>query len=118
ARMLAGRACRGPRDPRVRRHAAPERYDLAAVPPGDLAEHAQTVDVRREHGDDHGLRSAGDDGLERLADALFAAGRAEGVDVRRVAEEEVDAFSPELAEAFHVEQLAVGRGVVELEVAG
>src|ERR1019366_4244859 len=70
-----------------------------------------------EHGDHDGLVGARDDGLERFADALFAARRPGRVDVRRIAEQEVDALARELSEALHVEHFAVGRRVVELEVA-
>ena len=52
-----------------------------------------------------------------VADVALAAGRALGVDVRRVAHEERDARVAELVEALDVEGLAVGRRVVELEVA-
>ena len=117
ARVLSRRAGRRLRDARVRRDAPAEGDDLAPVTTRDLAEHLEPVHVRGEHRDDDRLPRAGDDRLERAPHALFAARRPARVDVRRVAEEEVDALARELLEARHVERLAVGRRLVELEVA-
>ncbi len=104
-------------DARVRPYAPPEGDDLAPVALRDLAEHSQPMDVRREDADDDRLLRARDDRVERLTDARFAPRRPDGVDVRRVAEQEPDALARELLEARDIEALAVGRRLVELEVA-
>ena len=101
----------------MRADAAPEEHDLATGAPRDVAEEPQAMDVRREHRDDDGAGRAFDERLEHGADVDLVAGRALGVDVRRVAHEQRDARVAELAEALGVEVLAVGRRLVELEVA-
>ena len=113
-RQVAGR----PRDARVRADAATEQHDLAAGAARDVAEQAEAMDVRGEHRDHDRAGGALDERLEHGADVDLVAGRALGVDVRRVAHEERDAGVAELAQALGVEVLAVGRVVVELEVAG
>ena len=106
------------RDPRVRRHAAPEGDDLAPVPARDLAEHPQAMHVRREHRDDDRLRRAGDDAPRaRSPTPSSLPVWPVGVDVRRVAEQESHPLAPSSSKRGDVERLAVGRGVVELEIA-
>ena len=73
--------------------------------------------VRREQRDDDAGFGPLDDGVEGSPDAFLAARRAARIDVGRIAHQEANAFARECLEALDVEELAVRRGVVELEVA-
>jgi hypothetical protein len=100
----------------MRAHALAEGDDLATVPARDFTQHPQAVDVRGKHRDDDGLFGPRDDPVERLPDALLAAGGAACVHIRGVAEQEPHALASELLKTRDVERLTVRRSVVELEV--
>jgi hypothetical protein len=93
ARVLARRARRRPRHAGVRRDAAAQQDDLAAVASRDVSEHPQAVDVGREHADDDRLLRPGHHLVERAPHAFFAPRRSGGVDVGRVAQQEPDALA-------------------------
>ena len=75
-------------------------------------------DVAREGRDDHPAVERLHDLAERLADGPLGRGVARVLGAGRVRQEADDALRAELGEDREVGQLAVDRGVVELEVAG
>jgi hypothetical protein len=91
---------------------------FAAGASANIADHAQSLEVRSEH-PDHDTRSgAAHERRERFADlALAGMGRAR-VDVRAVREEQPHPRLAELGEPLFVGELAVGGRGVETEVAG
>ena len=92
--------------------------DLAAVLVGEIHGDADTVDGGREAGEEELLFRLREDVVERGDDGGFAGGIALAVDVGRVLQEGEDALVAELGEGLEIEGLAVGRGEVDLEVAG
>ena len=106
-------------DADVLQHRAAQERDLAAARDGGVGELLDAVDVAREAGDDDPptpLRQ--EDPAQGLADAALAAGVAGQLRVRRVREQQADAFGGgDLADPGQVRAAPVDGVQVELEVA-
>ena len=102
--------------PHALRHRAPQRNDPAAELARDLDHLANPMQMRRKGRQEKPAartrRELAQDGLERA----FRARAAGALDVGRIREQDGNAFRAKLGEAFAIEQLAVHRGLIDLEV--
>ena len=85
---------------------------------GGIEDLLDAGDVARERRDDHAALERLHDLAEGLADGPLRGGVARVLGPGRVGQEAGDAFGAEPGEDREVGELAVDRGVVELEVAG
>jgi hypothetical protein len=97
--------------------AADER-DLAAVLVGEVHRDPDAVDGGGEAREEETLLGGSEDVVETGDDGLFAGGEAGAVNVGGVLKEEEDALLAEVGEGLEIEGVAVGRGEIDLEVAG
>ena len=100
------------------KHRPADDRDLAAVLLGELQRDADAVDGRREAGEEEPALGAREDLVEARADGPFARRVAGAVDVGGVLQQRKDAALAVLSEAGQIEGLAVGRGKIDLEIAG
>ena len=92
--------------------------DLAAVLVRQFHGDADAVDGRREAGEEELLLGLREDLVEARADGALGGRVAGAVDVGGVLQQAEDALLAEFGEGVEVEGVAVGRGEVDLEVAG
>ena len=105
-------------DRRVLLHAPPERDHLAAVRPRGVDHLLHAADVAGEGRHDHPALRLANEPVQALADGRLGEGIALLLGPGRVGEEELDAAIADLGDEAQVGAPAIGRGVVELEVAG
>ena len=117
-RRLVGQVAEIGRDPGVLLHRAADDRDLAVEVGGGVEDLLDPGDVARERRDDHPAVERLHDLAERLADGPLRGGVAGVLGAGRVGQEADDALRAHLREDREVRELAVDRGVVELEVAG
>ncbi len=97
--------------------AADER-DLAMVLVGEFHRDSDAVDGGREAGEEELLGRGAEDVVEARADGTLAGREAGPIDVGGVLQEAEDVLFAEVGEGLEVEGMAVGRGEIDLEVAG
>ena len=98
-------------------HAAPDEADAAAVAQGVVNDHLHTVDVRREHGDNHTPLRVAEHVLERHANLLFGDGVTGALDVGGFAQHRQHAALAQLSEGRKVGDMPIDGRVVNFEVA-
>ena len=99
-------------------HAAADERDLAAVFLGEIEDQLDAVDRGAEAGDDQAVFGAAEDLFQARADGAFAFGVAGAVDVGGIGEQQQDAALAVVGEGVQVEELVVGGGGVDFEIAG
>ena len=117
-RGVVGQVAEVGRDPEVLLHRAPDDRHAAVHVRGRVEDLLDAGDVAREGGHDDAALERLHDLAERLADRALRGRVARVLGTGRVRQEAQDALLAEAGEDREVRQLAVDRGVVELEVAG
>ena len=92
--------------------------NLAAVLVSQVHRDADAMDGRGEAGEEQLLFRCSEDVVEAGNDSLFAGSEAGAVNVGGVLQQAKHALLAEIGERLQIEGVAVGRGQVDLEVAG
>ena len=99
-------------------HRSTDHGNLAMELSSGIQHLLDSRDVRSERRNDDSTRRAADDPLERLSNHLLARRVAGSLGTRAVGDQRQHPLCAELRQQSEVRCLAVGRGLVELEVAG
>jgi hypothetical protein len=97
---------------------AADKRDLAAMLVGEVHGNADAMDGGGEAGEEDLLLGGAEDVIEARNDGLFARGEAGTINVGGVLQQDENALLAEVGEGLQVEGVSVGRGEIDLEVAG